>query len=202
MKLYYSPGACSLSPHIVLREAGVKFDLVRVDLSTHKTEHGKDFNAINPKGYVPALELDDGQILTEGVAITQYIADTHPQAKLAPTPGTFDRARLQEQLNFISTEFHKAFSPLFSPDISEAAKAATIKNIERRLDFFNNFLGDGRQYLMGSTFSIADAYLFTVANWTNAKDINLGKWPNVAAFMARIGAREKVREAMKAEGLL
>jgi len=202
MKLYFSPGACSLSPHIVLREAGATFELVRVDLKAHKTEHGDDFTLINPKGYVPTLQLDDGRVLTEGVAIVQYIADSFPGAKLAPIAGTFERAQLQEQLNFIATEFHKAFSPLFSPDISDSARAAAIKKIESRLDIFEKTFSDGRQYLLGNEFSVADAYLFTISTWAGHMKIDLKKWPEVAAFAERVSGRASVQQALKAEGLL
>lgn len=202
MKLYYTPGACSLAAHIVLREAGAKLSLVRVDLKAHKTEHGDDFTAINPKGYVPALQLDDGRVLTEVAAVVQYIADTYPSTKLAPIAGTFERAQLQEQLNFIATEFHKAFASLFSPDIADTARAAGIKKIESRLDFFERTFSDGRAYLMGNDFSVADAYLFTISTWSGHMKIDLTKWPKVAAFAARVRARDKVQETLKAEGLL
>lgn len=201
MKLYYSPGACSLSPHIVLREAGETFDLVRVDLKTHKTESGDDFHRINPKGYVPTLELDDGSVLTEGVAIVQYIADTHPDSHLAPAAGTFDRAKLQEHLNFIATEFHKAFGPLFKPDSSASDKTAAIKIIERRLTFFEGILDDGRSFLMGEHFTVADAYLFTVVKWTYSHNIDLKKWQKLATYMGLISARDSVQQALEAEGL-
>ncbi len=202
MKLYYSPGACSLSPHIVLREAGVNFEIERVDTANGKTESGADYAQINPKGYVPALRLDDGQVLTEGAAIVQFIADLHPEADLAPQPGSLERARLQEHLNFIAAEYHKAFGPLFSSDTSEAAKAAAVSNVGRRLDYFERIFADGRAYLLGATFSVADAYFFVVSNWTKPTGISLDKWPKVSDFMARVAGREKVREAMHAEGLL
>ena len=202
MKLYYSPGACSLSPHIVMREAGMAFDMERVDLANHQTETGTDFTQINPKGYVPALRLDDGQVLTEGATIVQYIADLHPEAALAPKPGTLERTRLQEYLNFIATEYHKAFSPLFSSDVSEAAKATAIGNVERGLDYFEKLFADGRAYLMGDKFSVADAYLFVVTNWTKMTGIGLAKWPHVAAFVTRVAGRGKVQDALRAEGLI
>ena len=202
MKLYYSPGACSLSPHIVMREAGMAFDMERVDLASHQTETGANFTQINPKGYVPALRLDDGQVLTEGAAIVQYIADLHPEAGLAPKSGTLERARLQEFLNFIAAEYHKAFSPLFSPDISEAEKVAAVSKVTRGLDYFEKLFADGRAYLLGDKFSVADAYLFVVTNWTKPTGIGLAKWPHVSAFIARVMARDKVQEAMRAEGLI
>ena len=202
MKLYYSPGACSLSPHIVLREAGMDFEIERVDLGSHRTETGDDFAQINPKGYVPALRLDDGQVLTEGAVIVQFIADLRPESDLAPKPGTLERARLQEHLNFIAAEYHKAFGPFFSSDASDTAKAAAATNVGRRLDYFERIFADGRSYLLGDTFSVADAYLFVVSNWTKPTGIGLDKWPNVSGFVTRVAGREKVREAMRAEGLL
>lgn len=202
MKLYYSPGACSLSPHIVLREAGMDFEIERVDLASHLTETGADFMQINPKGYVPALRLDDGQVLTEGAAIVQFIADLHPASALAPKPGTMERTRLQEYLNFIATEYHKAFGPFFSPDTSEATKAAAATNVAHRLDHFERIFADGRSYLLGDAFSVADAYLFVVSTWTKPTGIGLEKWPNVSGFVTRVAGREKVQEAMRAEGLL
>ena len=202
MKLYYSPGACSLSPHVVLHEAGVTFEIERVDLASHLTETGADFTQINPKGYVPALRLDDGQVLTEGAAIVQFIADLHPKAGLAPKPGTLERARLQEYLNYIAAEYHKAFAPLFSPNASESAKAVAVTNVKRRLDYFEKIFSDGRSYLLGDTFSVADAYLFVISTWTKPTGIGLDKWPHVAGFVTRVASREKVRTAMRAEGLL
>ncbi len=201
MKLYYSPGACSLSPHIVLAEAGVAFDLERVDTHAHKTETGRDFFAINPKGYVPALELTGGGLLTEGAAIVQYIADQHPEARLAPTPGTLERARLQEHLNFISSELHKAFSPLFSSDTPPPAREAARARVARRFDDCERLFTDGRAYLMGETFSVADAYLFVIARWAKPTGIDLARWPQLAAYVARVGERKSVREALAREGL-
>ncbi len=202
MKLYYAPGACSLSPHISLREAGVPFDLERVDLASRKTASGEDFSKINPKGYVPALRLDDGEVLTEGAAMVQFIADRNPKAGLAPANGTLERVRLQEHLNFIASELHKAFSPLFNPSISAEAKQAAVAAVARRLDHFERHLADGRAHLLGERFSVADAYLFTVASWTGPTGIGLDKWPNVAAFVARVAARPAVQAAMRAEGLV
>lgn len=202
MKLYYLPGACSLSPHIVLREVGMKFEIERVDMATHKTASGADYMQINPKGYVPALQLDDGQVLTEGAAIVQFIADLHPEAGLAPTSGTLARTRLHEHLNYIAAEFHKAFGPLFYSDASKEAKATAVTNVGRRLDHFERIFADGRSYLLGDTFSVADAYLFVISSWTKSTGIGLTKWPHVASFVTRIASREKVKEAMRAEGLL
>ena len=201
MKLYYSPGACSLSPHIVLREAGMKFDLAKTSTKTHTLADGSDYYAINPKGYVPLLELDNGERLTEGPAIVQYIADHAPASGLAPAAGTMDRYRLMEWLNFISTEIHKSFSPLFSEAAAPAWKDAARANIARRLDLIERHL-EGRQYLLGERFSVADGYLFTVLNWSGWAKFDLSKWPRVQAYLARVAARPKVREALKAEGLL
>ncbi|ATE59612.1 glutathione transferase GstA [Thauera sinica] len=200
MKLYYSPGACSLSPHIVLREAGADFALVRVDLKAKKTEDGSDYLAINPKGYVPALELDNGELLTEGPAIIQYLADLHPAAGLAPTPGTLERARLQEWLNMISTELHKSFTPLFR-GAGEEWRNAALENINRRFDFVARHLAT-RPFLMGDAFSVADAYLFTVLSWTAFVKFDLSPWPELQAYSQRIGARPTVQAALRAEGLL
>jgi glutathione S-transferase len=202
MKLYYSPGACSLSPHIVLREAGFDFDLERVDLKAKKTASGEDFLKINPKGYVPSLVLDDGEVLTEGAAIVQHLADQKPNQGLAPKCGTLARTRLQEHLNFVAAELHKAFSPLFSPTITDAEREAGKTKIRRRLDDVERLLSDGRSYLMGGEFSVADAYLFTVASWTKPMGIGLENWPRLGAYLARVAARPKVQEAIKAEGLV
>jgi len=201
MKLFYATGACSLSPHIVLREAGAKFDVERVDLATHRTANGVDFNTINPKGYVPVLQLDSGELLTEGPAIVQYIADQNPQAKLAPPNGTFERARLQEMLNFISTEVHKQFTPLFNPGASAEVKSAALDKIQSRFKFLEKHFGDGRAYLLGDNFSVADAYLFTIVNWTFFVKISLAEFPRLAAFHQRVTGREKVKETLRAEGL-
>lgn len=202
MKLYYAPGACSLSPHIVLREAGLNFELERVDLATHKTESGADFGSVNPKGYVPALRLQDGEVLTEGAAIVQYLADIAPQSGLAPKPGTLARARMQEHLNFVASELHKAFGPLFTPGTPEEGKKAAVVQVGRRFDLIEKVLADGRPYLLGQEFSPADAYLFVVSSWAVPTGIGLAKWPKLAAFVERVAARPKVREAMKAEGLI
>lgn len=202
MKLYYTPGACSLSPHIVLREAGADFELERVDLKTGKTESGADFGEINAKGYVPTLQLDDGQVLTEGAAIVQYVADSNGAGTLAPKPGTLERARLQEHLNFTATELHKAFGPFFSADASEADKQAAATKVGKRLDHYEALFADGRSYLLGEDFSVADAYLFTIASWTVPTGIGLDRWPHLAAFSERVAGREKVQDALRAEGLI
>ena len=201
MKLYYSPGACSLSPHIILREAGLKATSFKVDTKTHKTEDGGDYYAINPKGYVPLLELDDGDRLTEGPAIVQYLADRNPASKLAPAAGTMERYHLQEWLNFITAELHKQFSPLFQSTTPAEYKETLKEKISQRFDWVDQQL-KGRDYLMGSTFTVADAYLFTMLTWTKHVGIDLARWPVLTAYQARVAARPKVREAMIAEGLI
>ncbi len=201
MKLYYSPGACSLSPHIVMREAGIPVQLVKVDTSARKTEDGADFKAINSKGYVPTLELPDGQRLTEGPAIVQYLADQVPASRLAPANGTIERVRLQEWLNFITSELHKQFSPLFDSRSEDGLKARLIEKIGGRFDWISKQLGN-RDYLMGTAFTVADAYLFTVLSWTRHVGIDLAKWPLLSAYTARVAQRPQVREALKAEGLM
>lgn len=200
MKLYYSPGACSLSPHIVVCEAGIPVDLEKVSLADHKTETGQDYMAINPKGYVPALRLDDGSVLTEGPAIVQYLADQRPTTGLAPTAGTIERYRLQEWLTFIGTELHKSFGTLFNPATPEEAKKTAKANITKRLSYLNDQLAN-RQFLLGNHFTVADAYAFTIVNWTNFVHIDLKPYPHLAAYVARVAARPKVHEALKAEGL-
>ncbi|MBP2157987.1 MULTISPECIES: glutathione transferase GstA [Asticcacaulis] len=201
MKLFYAPGACSLSPHIVLREAGVTFTLEKVDTVTGTTESGADYSRINAKGYVPALQIEDGAVLTEGAAVVQFIADQHPDAKLAPAAGSLERARLQEHLNFIASELHKAFTPLFKPDSTDEMKTAAKANVRRRLGQIEQQLADGRDYLMGEDFTVADAYLFTVANWAIPTGIGLGAWPRLKALVTRIAERPSVKAALAAEGL-
>ncbi len=200
MKLYYSPGACSLSPHIALLEAGIPFDLVKVDTKTHKFDGGGDFYSVNAKGYVPVLELDDGARLTEGPAIVQYIADRKPESGLAPKPGTLERVRLQEWLNFLTSEIHKGFSPLFSPDTPEDYKSIARKKISNRFDWLTKQL-EGREYLLGNGFTAADGYLFTLLGWTNFVGMKLEDWPVLKAYRERIGTRPAVRQALKDEGL-
>ncbi|PZR88541.1 MAG: glutathione transferase GstA [Stutzerimonas stutzeri] len=202
MKLYYAPGACSLSPHIALREAGLPVTLEKVDLVAGKTETGTDYAAVNPKGYVPALQFDDGAVLTEGAVIARYIADLAPDTDLAPKPGSFERVRLEEIMNFIGSELHKAYTPLFLPDTSEDGKAAARTRIARKLAHIESILADGRDYLLGERFSVADGYLFTIVNWSESRGVPLDAFPKLRAFMARIGARASVQEAMRAEGLL
>ncbi len=200
MKLFYSPSACSLSPHIVFREAGLDIALEKVDLRAHRTAGGQDFYVINPKGYVPALQLDDGSLLTEGPAIVQYLADLKPQSGLAPANGTLDRYRLQEWLNYISTEFHKSFSPLFNPTTPAEARQAQMTVISNRLDFLARAL-EGKSYLMGNTFTVADAYLFTVLSWTPFVKIDLASWPALKEYHSRIALRPAVQKALEAEGV-
>ena len=201
MKLYYSPGACSLSPHIVLREAGLKFDAVLASTKTHKLQDGTDFYSINPKGYVPLLELDNGERLSEGPAIVQYIADQVPAKNLAPANGTMARYRLQEWLNFITAELHKGFGPLFNPATPADYKPLAITKVTERLTWVDSQLA-GKQFLMGDTFTVADAYLFTVAGWGQYVGVDIKPMANLSAYVARIAARPAVQEAMKAEGLL
>ncbi len=201
MKLYFSPGACSLSPHIALREAGLDFEIDRVDFATKKTSGGADFLAINPKGLVPTLVLDNGEVLTEGPAIVQYIADLRPDANLAPAAGSFARVRLQEALNFISTELHKPFAALFNKECPDAWKEVVKKKLGAAFAEADRILGK-QPFLTGETFTVADGYLFTVSNWTRYVGMSLEPWPNLAAFAARIAERPAVHAALEAEGLL
>jgi glutathione S-transferase len=202
MKLYYSPGACSLSPHIVLREAGLPFELERVDLQAKKLKaSGGDFLPINPKGQVPTLALDGGDVLTEGPAIVQYLADQKPESGLAPANGTIARYHLQEWLNFVTSDLHKVFAPLFRPNTPEEFVKITKENLANKFAFLDKHLAT-RAYLTGDKFTVADAYCFVIVGWSRYKDIDLGRWPNLKAYMDRIAARPKVQEAMKAEGLI
>jgi glutathione S-transferase len=201
LKLYYSPGACSLSPHIVLCEAGLNFDVEQVDLGKKTTAGGTDFLTINPKGYVPALLLDNGEILTEGPPIVQYLADLVPAKGLAPAAGTIARLRLQEWLNFISTELHKSFSPLFAPHTPEATKLTVHGLLARRFAYLASQL-EGKQFLLGDTFTVADAYLFVVLSWAPYVGVDLSPWPILAAYSGRIATRPAVQAALRAEGLL
>jgi glutathione S-transferase len=201
MKLYYSPGACSLSPHIALLEAGVPFTAVKTSTKTHKLDDGTDFYSINAKGYVPVLELDSGDRLTEGPAIVQYIADRNPGSALAPAAGTLERYRLQEWLNFITSELHKQYGPMFDPATPAEYKAMLIAKIGKRYDWLAEQL-QGKDYLMGKQFTVADAYLFTVMRWSHFVGIDLAKWPLLAAYVARVTARPKVQQALLAEGLV
>ena len=200
MKLYYAPGACSLSPHIVSREAGIDLELERADLAQKKTETGKDFWGINPKGQVPVLETDDGQKLTEGPVIVQYLADQKPGSGLAPVSGTIDRYRVQEWLSFVGSEMHKTYGPLFRPTTPEEFKVLSREVLGKRIAWLDQQLA-GKQYLMGDKFTVADAYLFTVLRWSPRVGVDLSKSPNVVAYVDRVAARPKVQEALKAEGL-
>ena len=203
MKLYYKPGACSLASHIALNEAGASFEIEKTDTKTKKTESGEDFLNISPNGYVPALKLDSGDILNEGPAILQFIADTNKAAKLAPDNGTVERARVNAYLNFVGSELHKAFTPFFaSPAPEGAARETHEANVAKRFDYIESVLSDGRAHLTGDQFTIADAYLFVVANWTRFVNIDLAKWPKTAAFVARVAERPAVKKALAAEGLL
>jgi len=200
MKLYFSPGACSLSPHIVLHELGLPFEAVLASTKTHKLADGTDYYTINPKGYVPLLELDDGQRLSEGPAIVQYLADKAPAKGLIAAAGTMPRYRQVEWLNFISSELHKSYSPLFNPAMPEEGKEVFRQRLRGRYKYLNEQL-EGRSFLMGDAFSVPDAYLFTVTNWAPRVGVDLAAQPNVQAFMTRMAARPAVQAAMKAEGL-
>ena len=200
MKLYYAPGACSLSPHIALVEAGLPFTLEKVDLQSKVAASGEDFGKVNNKGYVPALVLDDGQVLTEGTAIIQYVADQAPEAGLAPAAGTMGRYRLQEWLTFISTELHKSLGSMFNPAQSPDWRKAVEATLAKRLDWLSGQLVD-KEYLMGA-FSVADGYLFTVLNWEGFVGFDLSPWPVLKSYVARVRTRPKVMEALRAEGLV
>ncbi|MGB4466772.1 MAG: glutathione transferase GstA [Azovibrio sp.] len=201
MKLYYSPGSCSLSPHIVAEEAGIPLQLEKVDLMAKRTETGRDFWQINPKGYVPALELDDGQLLTEGAVIVQYLADLKPELGLAPANGTLARYRLQEMLVYINSELHKSFSPLFKPDTDEATRAGLKDHLRRRFALLEGVLAK-QPYLLGENFTVADAYLFTVASWARMAKVDLSDFPALGEFQKRVAERPAVRKVLQAEGLL
>ncbi|MDZ4093724.1 MAG: glutathione transferase GstA [Paracoccaceae bacterium] len=202
MKLYYSPGACSLASHIVLQELGATFQIEKVDLKTKKTESGADFTKVNPKGAVPALQTGAGEVLTEGPAILQFVADSAGSGDLSPALGSIARARLQEALNFIGSELHKAYSPLFRPVASDEARAEIMANVARRLGQIELMLADGRDYLLGAAFSQADAYAFVVTNWSGMTGVDLSPFPKLEAMRARVMARPAVQAAMRAEGLL
>lgn len=201
MKLYYGTGSCSLSPHIVLSELGIDFELEKVNLKTKQTETGKDFNTIAKKSAVPLLVLDNGEQLTEGVAIIQYLADLKPASNLAPANGTFERVRLQEMLNYISTELHKSHFPLFHGRCGEKAVEVYTDKIKKAYGYLSEIL-DQQNYLMGDQFTIADAYAFTVINWHNFVNIDLSPWPTLEAYQERIAARPAVQSALQTEGLL
>jgi glutathione S-transferase len=200
MKLYYSPGACSLSPHIVLLEANLPFTLEKTDLKAKKTAAGGDYYQINSKGSVPALQLDDGRVLTEGPAVVQYIADLAPDLGLAPRFGTFERYQLMEMLNYLGTEVHKGYHPLFTPDASPESKAAAVVDLGKKFDWLSKRIPAGK-YLLGDTFTVADAYLFVLLRWMDFAKLDRGKWPALAAYFELVRRRPKVQEALKAEGL-
>lgn len=200
MKLFYKAGACSLSPHIVLREAGLDFTAEKVDLAAKKTESGADYLTINPKGQVPALLLDDGSLLTEGVAIVQYLADRVPDRNLIPAAGTLSRYHAIEWLNFVATELHKGFSPLFNPKTPDEYKAVARSKLEQQFSYLDGVLAQ-QQYLLGNRFSVADAYLFTVLRWALALQFDLQQHASLSAYMARVAARPAVDAALNAEGL-
>jgi glutathione S-transferase len=201
MKLFLAPGACSLAPHIVALEAGLNASYEKVDLRAKKTESGADFTAINPKGYVPALQLDNGEVLTEVSALIQYLADQAPASGLLPEPGSSARYRVLEWIGFISTELHKGFGPLFKPDTPDAYKTIVVANLNRRLAYLEEVLA-GRSYLVDDRFTVADAYLFTILRWTGPLKVDLSGYKNVGAYMDRVANREKVRQALQDEGLL
>lgn len=200
MKLYYLKGACSLASYIALFETGAKFDAVSVDRQTRKTSEGEDYNQVNPKGYVPALRLDNGEVLTENVVVLQYIADLAPEKKLAPPAGTFERHRLVEWLAFINSEVHKSVSPIFAPTATDEVKAFARANVARRLDWLEKQLGT-RSFLMGEQFTVADCYLFVVLGWLPHIGVDMSKWPTLKAYHARIAGRPATQRALEAEGL-
>ncbi|MDV4169396.1 glutathione transferase GstA [Rhodovulum sp. FJ3] len=202
MKLFYKPGACSLASHIVLHEIGKAFEIEAVDTSEGKTAGGADFLAINPKGYVPALQMDDGGVLTEGPAILQFLSDTAPQAGLAPEAGNLSRAKVLEHLTYVASELHKSFGPLFRSASTDEQKDAARDLVGKKFDHIESLLSDGRDFLVDGAFSIADAHLFTISNWANFTGIDLANWPNLAAYVNRIAARPGTQAAMRAEGLI
>ena len=201
MKLYYSPGACSLASHIALREAGLSFEAVKVEGRGQKTAGGEDYSKVTAKGYVPALRLDDGSVLTEGTAILPYVADQNPGSGLAPAAGSMARYRLHEWLGYINSELHSKFGPFFIPKTTDEQKATAKTNLGRRFDFAQSELGN-KPFLMGDTFTVADAYLFTVLGWCSFVGIDLSQWPGLKAYHGRIAGRPAVQAALKAEGLI
>jgi glutathione S-transferase len=201
MKLYFAPGACSLSPHIVLEEAGLAVETEQVNNQEKKTKSGKDYWTVNPKGQVPALQLDNGEMLTEGPVIVQYLADQKPASGLGAGAGKIERHRMQEGFNFITSELHKSFGPIFRPTTPDAYKTISRENLGKRFDWLDKQLA-GKQYLMGDKFTVADAYLFTVLRWSPRVEIDISKWSNLKAYVDRVAARPKVQAAMKAEGLI
>jgi glutathione S-transferase len=201
VKLYYTPGACSLAPHIVASEAGIRLELEKVDLQTKVTAGGLDFSKINPKSYVPTLQLDNGEILTEGPAIVQYLADQKPASQLAPAPGTLNRYRLQEMLNYINSEIHKSFSRLFNPSVTPAVREEAVAHLLKRYALIEQQLGS-HKFLLGDHFTVADAYLFTVTSWADHVNVDLSPFPKLQAFQTAVSARPAVQEALRAEGLI
>jgi glutathione S-transferase len=201
MKLYYAPGACSLATHILLREAGLPFDLEKVDIRNKATEHGEDWMALNPKGYVPALRLDDGYVLTENVVLHGYVADLKPESKLAPAHGTMARVKQDELAVYVSTEIHKTYGAMFNPAITDDARKAAVDRLSTRYKLIEQLLSDGRTYITGEHFSTVDAYLFTVTNWSNGLKIDLSAFPKLMAYQQRVAARPAVQAALVAEGL-
>jgi glutathione S-transferase len=201
MKLYYSQGACSLSPHIVARELGLDIQLEKVNTKSHTYNGGSDYYAVNPKGYVPALEISPGEVLTEGPAIVQYLGDRKPGSGVVPAAGTLERYRQQEMLGYINSEIHKTYSPLFNPAVPEEYKTMAKAKLVDRYRWVDSQL-EGKSFLLGDSFSVADAYLFTVTNWAKHVGVDISGFKNLGAFMGRVAARPAVQEAMKAEGLL
>lgn len=201
MKLYYSKGTCSLSPHITLRELGIPFELIKVDTKSGKTESGEDFTKISPNSYVPALELDDGKVLLEGVAIVQYLADQKPEMNLIPQFGTWERYKFLQMMNFITTELHKGFAPLFKEGFSESSRETARKNLHQRFEYVNKNLAD-KPYLLGENYTLADAYLYVVTNWGQYVDVNISGYENIVALRDRVQSRPAVQEALKAEGIV
>ncbi|TDF37440.1 glutathione transferase GstA [Alteromonadaceae bacterium M269] len=201
MRLFYIQGACSLATHIILNEIDAEFNIESVDIENDRTASGLTYSTINPKQKVPALQLDSSEIITENIAILQYLADSHSDLDLAPAPGTLRRAKLDEYLSFASSEYHKAFGPLFSKHASVSEKQTAIRNVESRLDYLDQLLAGCTQFVMGGGFTIADAYLFVISNWTHFVGIDLSRWNNVLAYVERIGQRSSVKKAMSSEGL-
>lgn len=202
MKLYYLPGACSLASHIMLREVEAEFDIEQVDPAAGRTASGQNYRDINPNGYVPALDIGGDTVLSEGVAVLQYVADRHPEKAFSPALGSIARARIQQYLNFAAAELHKAWSPLFADGSTDSEKAAAATKVASKFDYLEAELSDGREYLVENRFSVADAYTFVLANWANVKDIDLKAWPNLARFVDRIMARPATQAALTAEGLV
>jgi len=202
MKLYYAPGACSLATHILLREAGLPVELEKVDIRNKSTEHGEDWLSLNPKGYVPALRMDDGDILTENLVLHGYIADLKPETKLAPAHGTKTRLRQDELAVYVSTEIHKTYGAMFNPAITDEARKGAVDRLNIRYKLIEQLLSDGRTYLTGEQFSTVDAYLFTVTNWANMLKIDLSAFPKLLAYQQRVGSRPAVQASLVAEGLV